>query len=505
MQVLLQALQVETPKQGKTPFPEMVGDVEDASDFAVLFAEDAPEVSLELDTTDLPNVTPEEKFLSEDVSTSPAEPAQPAIDVAEPVVAPIASIAPRLAERDPTQSTEKTPLRSELANDEITAKPVSDSLAAPKSIDPELPPDMPKPTPEGAVAKAVVSKAASESTVSVREALVQRSAAVEEPREAPNSLPREPEQPVAAARDPLPKLENERAGAQPILQAPRAHIAVGAKAQVTSLKDTAPTLPASGPDQTVLDIGSPVSAPATRATEAMPASVQLAADPAISTDEKPRRTRGKDGDIRATVALTVTERSLPTMGTASHVSPSPQSQLLQAKPDVALIKDQPLQTSETTLDALLQADKIEAERPLSREAPRVEPTIRSVVTQVVNTITKVTAEGMVELRLQPEELGRVRMTMLQSDLGMVVQISAERPETLDLMRRNIDMLEAELADRGFSDLSFSFEQETEQQGQHAGSERVPSEDGYGRDGPGERIDVVQNHSPGVEGRIDIRL
>ena len=65
----------------------------------------------------------------------------------------------------------------------------------------------------------------------------------------------------------------------------------------------------------------------------------------------------------------------------------------------------------------------------------------------------------VELTLSPEELGRVRLTLTTSEAGLVLAVTAERPETLDLMRRNIDQLARDFREIGFSDLSFSFTQQ----------------------------------------------
>lgn len=62
----------------------------------------------------------------------------------------------------------------------------------------------------------------------------------------------------------------------------------------------------------------------------------------------------------------------------------------------------------------------------------------------------------VEVTLTPEELGRVRMTLVHQDAGIVMTINADRPETLDLLRRNIDSLAQDFRDLGFRDLSFSF-------------------------------------------------
>jgi hypothetical protein len=62
----------------------------------------------------------------------------------------------------------------------------------------------------------------------------------------------------------------------------------------------------------------------------------------------------------------------------------------------------------------------------------------------------------VELILSPEELGIVRMTLSASDGAAVLSVSAERPDTLDLMRRNIELLERQFRDLGFDSVSFTF-------------------------------------------------
>lgn len=68
----------------------------------------------------------------------------------------------------------------------------------------------------------------------------------------------------------------------------------------------------------------------------------------------------------------------------------------------------------------------------------------------------------VELTLSPEELGRVRLHMQSNDQGMIVTVQADRQDTLDLMRKNIDSLSRELHEMGYSDVSFSFSQNPNQ-------------------------------------------
>ncbi|MCB2128860.1 MAG: flagellar hook-length control protein FliK [Rhodobacteraceae bacterium] len=62
----------------------------------------------------------------------------------------------------------------------------------------------------------------------------------------------------------------------------------------------------------------------------------------------------------------------------------------------------------------------------------------------------------IEIALSPEELGRIRMSFSTQDGGLAVTIQADRPDTLDLMRRNIESLAADFRDLGFQDLSFAF-------------------------------------------------
>ncbi len=58
--------------------------------------------------------------------------------------------------------------------------------------------------------------------------------------------------------------------------------------------------------------------------------------------------------------------------------------------------------------------------------------------------------GGIELRLSPEELGPVRLNLRQVDGQMIVQISVDRVETLDLMRRHADQLMQEMRSLGYT-------------------------------------------------------
>ena len=88
---------------------------------------------------------------------------------------------------------------------------------------------------------------------------------------------------------------------------------------------------------------------------------------------------------------------------------------------------------------------------------RVEAASRAIPAQM-HDIARRLPDGVVEVTLSPEELGRVRVSMQASESGMTVQITAERPETLELMRRHIDVLAGELRGQGHTGLAFSFAQ-----------------------------------------------
>ncbi|MBE1285492.1 MAG: hypothetical protein GJ676_19420 [Rhodobacteraceae bacterium] len=82
-------------------------------------------------------------------------------------------------------------------------------------------------------------------------------------------------------------------------------------------------------------------------------------------------------------------------------------------------------------------------------------TIRSIAIQLGEQLAR-NQNGPIEVALSPEELGRVRMVLSVSEAGVSVSIVAERQETLELMRRNVDQLSADLKDLGYSTLGFDF-------------------------------------------------
>ena len=109
--------------------------------------------------------------------------------------------------------------------------------------------------------------------------------------------------------------------------------------------------------------------------------------------------------------------------------------------------------------------------------PRIDHAPR--VIQVIAEAARALQDRPVEVTLNPEELGRVRLTLRSVDGSMSVSVAVERPETLDLLRRNIDMLASQLRELGYKDLSFSFAGHGESFGsseEHRGDHELPTTD-----------------------------
>ena len=84
---------------------------------------------------------------------------------------------------------------------------------------------------------------------------------------------------------------------------------------------------------------------------------------------------------------------------------------------------------------------------------RITP--EAISQQVVHVVVSHT-EDRAELLLQPAELGRLRFEFTHRGDAVQVTIMAERPETMDLLRRNVDQLLGDLRTAGFSGSELSF-------------------------------------------------
>ncbi|WP_188127724.1 flagellar hook-length control protein FliK [Ruegeria intermedia] len=105
---------------------------------------------------------------------------------------------------------------------------------------------------------------------------------------------------------------------------------------------------------------------------------------------------------------------------------------------------------------------------------------RSIASQISASVAA-RAGGGIELQLNPEELGRISITMMGREDGIHLVISAERPETLDLMRRHISLLSTEFQQLGYGGLDFDSNgaagSETHEDARHQGAFQTDADPG----------------------------
>ncbi|MDX5414292.1 MAG: flagellar hook-length control protein FliK [Rhodobacterales bacterium] len=136
----------------------------------------------------------------------------------------------------------------------------------------------------------------------------------------------------------------------------------------------------------------------------------------------------------------------------------------------------------------------------STDMRRPEPT-RVVVQQMVDAAIRA-VERPVELHLNPEELGRVRINMTITDALVTLNVQAERAETLDLMRRHSELLAQELRQLGYGAINFSFGQSGS--GQEWAQDDASRRAAVAADVPGAPADIVAPQRY-METSLDIRL
>ena len=100
-------------------------------------------------------------------------------------------------------------------------------------------------------------------------------------------------------------------------------------------------------------------------------------------------------------------------------------------------------------------------------------------------------ERNVDVALNPEELGRVKMRVSTSEAGITVVIQTERAETGDLMRRHINELADEFRKMGFENISFQFSGGGASGGQTSGEGESQSAGGTSRTGDSEELAAAE--------------
>ena len=104
--------------------------------------------------------------------------------------------------------------------------------------------------------------------------------------------------------------------------------------------------------------------------------------------------------------------------------------------------------------ALVSGDVDQPQRD-AQQSPQEIRLTRNVATQLIE-VARALPDRPVEITLNPEELGKLRMTVTTNEGGISVSLLAERAETTELLRRHIEILSQEFQALGYSDISFNF-------------------------------------------------
>ncbi|OUS05728.1 hypothetical protein A9Q96_11045 [Rhodobacterales bacterium 52_120_T64] len=156
------------------------------------------------------------------------------------------------------------------------------------------------------------------------------------------------------------------------------------------------------------------------------------------------------------------------------------------------------------------SDKQQLQRPLRSSLPIVQPadarsqTAETKIVSQISTAISNTSSDTIEIRLDPPELGRVVISITQTDSGLSATVTSEKAEISELLRRHAELLSRELSRSGFSEASLEFSHRDQQQNQSrfAGDTARFSTDSPEQTELTSAIEIaLQSHS----GSLDIRL
>ena len=130
--------------------------------------------------------------------------------------------------------------------------------------------------------------------------------------------------------------------------------------------------------------------------------------------------------------------------------------------------------------------------------------IERAVSQQIAAAARTRAHGgVVEVVLDPPELGRIEITMEIADQGVRAVLTAERQTTGDLIRRNAEMLAQQFEEAGFSDVDLGFGENPEQAWHDADKAAADAGDRSKNAGSGPTLSKPMVVT--ADGRVDLRL
>lgn len=134
---------------------------------------------------------------------------------------------------------------------------------------------------------------------------------------------------------------------------------------------------------------------------------------------------------------------------------------------------------------------------LASNQPLGQQTVAQITQSAVSN-----PNGTTRLILDPEELGKVTFSMSSDERSITLYVLADRPETMDLLRRNIEQLAQELRSLGYEEVSFQFGGQGHQSSQS--DQSAPQFHQDWTTDEGQPSDQPRSRANG-QGQLDIRL
>lgn len=204
--------------------------------------------------------------------------------------------------------------------------------------------------------------------------------------------------------------------------------------------------PATGPETPLTPAGAPLAEPGPRRQKAVPHPRQDGS----RIGQLPAPTLPDVGLERLQPVQAMQERDAIPFASPPLVAPGP------ALPGAALPRLGALPEPEPAIARGWSGEPGPVSAPRSLPAAGMPAGAAPSVAHQLAQAAPALSDGRVEIRLAPEELGRVLLALSISDGSVTVAVLAERSETLDLLRRNIGLLQQELRDLGYANPGFSF-------------------------------------------------
>ncbi|MBO9463879.1 flagellar hook-length control protein FliK [Tropicibacter sp. R15_0] len=232
-----------------------------------------------------------------------------------------------------------------------------------------------------------------------------------------------------------------------------------------------------------------------------PETVSISAPPTKPDTSRPGRRDTREGGVVESDEVVLTKGqetrvASEAKATLTMAQPAPATNGAVTYPFILDGEDTAVEFEETLFSSIGDVKRT-AENVFPTQQTIVRPSANHVMRQIAEVANRM-SDGGVELRLSPEELGTVRMQFVTTEQGLTVNIQADRPETLDLIRKNIDQLARDLADSGFENAGFSFGDDGSQGHQNQfGSQ--------GGDPVAEEVAVVKPQQTAPQDGLDIRV